>query len=184
MRHFSTAQVEHYRATLSDQLKEDFGIQDPSGIEIFLLVQMIANSFAAINDKICAADDLSSARWQILMHLYGEEKRGSAQGITPTMLSHSQRVSKNTISVLLRGLEEQGLVKRDLDANDYRKFHIELTDAGREYITQSAPGRLARIAGMAIQLSPPERQTLVTLLIKLHSSLMETCQPNEIQNGG
>jgi DNA-binding MarR family transcriptional regulator len=178
MRHFSKEQAQQHRINFMNRIRADYGIEDTSGLEIQFLIQVIAHTFIAINEKYLEADDLSFARWQILMHLKGAENRGE-EGITPTALSHVQRVSKNTVSVLLRGLEEQGYITRDLDPQDFRKFRIKLTDEGRTYISHSAPEWIGKIAGMSNQLTLEERQELVRLLSKLHSSFLENWSPNK-----
>ena len=66
--------------------------------------------------------------------LYVEEQRGKSLGLPPSYLSRCQDVTKNTISVLLRGLEDQGWIERTLDPDDRRVFRIRLTPAGRELI--------------------------------------------------
>ena len=59
--------------------------------------------------------------------------------MSPTHLSRCQSVSKNTISSLIGGLEEQGLVERELDRDDKRVFRIHLTDAGRQAVRRPRP---------------------------------------------
>jgi DNA-binding MarR family transcriptional regulator len=118
--------------------------------------------------------DLSGPRWRIMLHLLGQEHGGNTAGPTPTDLSNTQRVSKNTISALLRGLEEQGLIQRTLDPADYRVFRIQLTQAGREMIYATGPKRLKRLNQMASGLTREERTQLMALLEKLHRSMLDT----------
>ncbi len=96
---------------------------------------------------------------------------GKPEGITPTELSHFQRVSKNTISALLRGLEEQGLIQRNLDSEDLRVFRIQLTDAGRALVLNTAPNRIAGLNKLLSGLNPEEREQLILLLEKLRLEL-------------
>ncbi len=109
------------------------------------------------------------------MRLHFEEARGNCAGITPTALSRVQSVSKNTISALLRGLEEQGLVQRTLDPTDRRLFRIQLTAHGRELVRREAPGRVRHLNRLAQGLTEPERQELTDLLWKLFSSIYKNC---------
>ncbi len=157
-----------HRAHMRGTLKTLFGVEDTSGVELFSLLRHLAHLCEPPDDK-----DLSGPRWRLMLHLLGEEHMGEGAGLTPTDLSHSQRVSKNTISALLRGLEEQGLIQRTLDPADYRLFRIQLTQAGREMIHASAPRRLARLNEMAAGLTSEERAQLTVLLEKLYHSMLE-----------
>ena len=69
--------------------------------------------------------------------------------MSPTHLSRCQNVSKNTISSLIGGLEEQGLVERELDRTDKRVFRIHLTDAGRQAVQETAPDHVAYLNALA-----------------------------------
>jgi DNA-binding MarR family transcriptional regulator len=155
----------HMRSTM----KNLFGVEDTSGVELFSMLRHMAHMCEPPDDK-----DLSGPRWRIMLHLLGQEHTGNSAGPTPTDLSHNQRVSKNTISALLRGLEEQGLIQRTLDPTDYRVFRIQLTQAGRELIHATAPLRLAHMNRMASGLTREERVQLMALLEKLHQSMKDS----------
>ena len=100
-----------------------------------------------------------------------EERCGCGEGVSPTHLSRRQNVSKNTISVLLRGLEEQGLIERSLVPGDRRAFQIRLTDAGRTLVETTAPAHIAFLNRMTVGLTADENAQLIDLLQKLHRSL-------------
>ena len=110
-------------------------------------------------------------RWVLLFRLLAEERSGCGEGISPTHLSQRQNVSKNTISVLLRGLEEQGLIERALVPDDRRAFQIRLTDAGRTLVETTAPAHIAFLNAVAAGLTAEENAQLIELLQKLHRSL-------------
>jgi DNA-binding MarR family transcriptional regulator len=97
---------------------------------------------------------------------------GNGTGLTPTALSQTQRVSKNTISSLLRGLEAQGFIRRTLDADDLRTFRIQLTPAGRAYLRSTAPGRMEELNRFLSGLSLEEKGQLTALLEKLQRTLL------------
>ena len=97
----------------------------------------------------------------------------AATGISPTHLSRCQNVSKNTISSLLRGLEDQGLVERTLDPADRRGFHIRLTESGRVLVRTTVPEHLAFLNTLAADLTPADRDQLLALLDKLHRSIAQ-----------
>lgn len=164
--------LDQLREHLRSYVKNFFDLEDTSGIEIFSMIQILANLSENLGVQLGDDIELSGPRWRLMLRLLIEEKRGNAQGITPTALSHSQRVSKNTISALLRGLEDQGLIRRNLDAKDFRVFRIQLTDTGREWIIKSAPRRIEGLNRLLADLLPEEREQLAGLLMKLSHSMM------------
>ncbi len=152
-------------------IREAVGDVDTGGLELARLVKMVANLYDVIHDEHLRAADLSGPRLRLLIRLWAEEAHGTTQGTAPTHLSRSQNVSKNTISALLRGLEEQGLIERTLCTEDRRSFRIRLTDAGRSLVQATAPAYLAYLNQLSAGLAAPERQQLLGLLQKLYKSL-------------
>lgn len=148
------------------------GDLDPSGVEIVRLIRMVSNAYEARVDDALRETGLSGPRWGLLFRMLAEERRGGALGMSPTHLSRCQNVSKNTISSLIGGLEEQGLVERELDRADKRVFRIHLTEAGRRAVEQSAPEHVTYLDALAGGLSTDERSQLIGLLEKLHASLV------------
>lgn len=147
------------------------GGADLSGMELVRLISRVANAYESAADEALRPTGLSGSRLALLIHLLAEERCGAVDGISPTHLSHHHRVSKNTISALLRGLEAQGFIERTLDPNDRRVFKIRLTDAGRQLIQTVAPQHIEFMNGLAIGLTAEEREQLITLLGKLHRAL-------------
>jgi DNA-binding MarR family transcriptional regulator len=156
-----------------EAMARDLGVEgiDTTGMELARLVRMVSNLYQVIVDDSLQASELSGPRWGLLMRLHGEEFAGKIEGCTPTHLSRSQRVSKNTISALLRGLEEQGLVERRSDPDDLRGFRIRLTDAGRRLVAETAPLHLRHLNELVAGLAPEERGELIDLLQKLYREL-------------
>ncbi len=165
-------QVECRKQEFRALLQELAGGVETSGLEIARLFRIVANLYENAAFHRLRDSDLSGPRIGLLMRLYGEEKRSDGRGISPTDLSHHQRVSKNTISSLLRGLEEQGLIERTLDEDDRRVFRIRLSDVGRALVTETAPKHLAAMNELISGLSPDERRELVALLEKTQHSLV------------
>ncbi len=178
-----TEEREQARAHVFSQLKTLFGVEDTSGIELFITLQRAAHISEMLDCGPEEEMELSGPRVRLMMRLLIEEQLGNRDGLTPTVLSHSQRVSKNTISALLRGLEEQGLIRRTLDPKDLRLFRIQLTEAGRDFIVNSAPRRIEGINQMMAALDPEERQQLKELLDKLLVSLVERARKRAAMNG-
>jgi DNA-binding MarR family transcriptional regulator len=149
------------------------GDADPAGVEIMRLVRMVCNVYDVRVDDALRESGLSGPRWGLLLRMLAEEKRGRVRGMSPTDLSRCQNVSKNTISSLIGGLEEQGLVERELDRADKRVFRIHLTDAGRQAVLETAPQHVAYLNALASGLTAGERTQLIGLMEKLHASLLD-----------
>lgn len=173
--------IETMQAHLRQHLRDLSGLEDTSGIELFSLMRMLTNLCEAIETQHLSENDLSGPRWGLLLRLFAEEQHGRSDGICPSSLSRFQRVSRNTISALLRGLEQQGLVQRALDREDRRRFRIELTAAGRELVKSTAPQRIRYLNHMVSGLSGVEHQQLIALLTKLYHSLKDA---SKISNTG
>ena len=114
----------------------------------------------------------SLAQYRALMHLFFAENMSERGELNPSEISDRQGVSRNTISSLIRSLEEDGLIMRRLDEQDRRKFNISLTDEGRALVTQYAREHFARINHFFAALSPDEQETLSQLLAKISSHIL------------
>lgn len=154
------------------KLMELFDMDDTLLLDLLIKLQRAAQLCDMLDTTVTDGIELSGPRWRLMSRLYIEEKLGNLEGITPTVLSLSQRVSKNTISSLLRRLEEQDLIHRNLDPIDRRVFRIQLTEKGRSLILKSAPGRVARLNTLFSGLNQAEKRHLLALLDKLLTSLL------------
>ncbi len=146
---------------------------DLAGFEIVRLLRAVGNQYAQEAASSHAGTGMSGPRWLLLLRLYVEERRGKHLGLPPSYLSRCQDVTKNTISVLLRGLEDQGWIERTLDPDDRRVFRIRLTPAGHELIRTTAPARLGHLNALVDDLGADDRRQLIRLLTKLHRSLTD-----------
>lgn len=155
-----------------EKLMEMAGGEDITGIEMINVMRMVIHFIDAKVSQHPELTDLSGPRMGILMRLLAEEDQGNSQGINPTLLSHYQNVKKNTVSSLLSGLEEQGLVERIINPEDKRGFYIRLTPAGRERIVASMPTRMKCINEITAGLTSEEKIQVIANLTKLRSSLM------------
>lgn len=164
---------EQFREHFKNILHKRFNISDGSGLELLMTMHRVSNLSNMFDSQGQEHEGLSGPRWWLLLRLFFDEEMGKTEGLTPSFLSHSQRVSKNTISALLRGLEEQGLIQRVTDPSDLRIFRIKLTPAGRDTIMRTVPGRIEGLNGLYSVLSNDERVTLMRILNKLSQALMD-----------
>ncbi len=155
-----------------EQMRALVGADDTTGVELSGMIRGLANLYETAEVPPDSPVDLSGPRWFLLLRLMCEEGDGSCAGMTPTTLSRNENVSKNTISSLLRGLEEQGLIQRAIDPVDKRIFRIQLTDHGREMMREAAPRRIRHLNHLINELTPAEQEQLVGLLGKMFHSIL------------
>lgn len=157
-------------------LQELAGGADPTGLQLLRLIKTTANLYDTVTDQALSASALSGPRWHVLIRLLVHEERNQGEGLSPSYLSRCLNVSRNTVSALLRGLEEQGLIDRTLDPLDKRGFCIRLSDKGRALVHASAPRHLAYLKRLVSDLSPDDQVLLIELLDRLHRSLAAHCR--------
>jgi len=146
--------------------------QDISGMKIAHSIRALARLFDLAVAHSPAFGELSGPRLGVLLRLYMEEEKGNLEGINPTTLSRYQDVRKNTISSLLNGLEENGLVERNPHPKDRRASLVRITAKGRELVQSSAPQRFKFMNNAIEGLSNQERDQLILLLDKLRQSIV------------
>jgi DNA-binding MarR family transcriptional regulator len=79
---------------------------------------------------------------------------------TPSELAAAEQVRLPTISALVRGLEEDGLVRRAPDPDDGRAVRLSATAKGRRILQR---GRERRLDNLEELLEPLSREELRTL---------------------
>ncbi len=142
------------------------------GMEIVNMMRMQVHFIDAFLNQHPVLGELSGPRMGILIRLMSEEDMGNHEGVNPTLLSHYQNVKKNTVSSLISGLEEQGLVERTINPEDKRGFNIRITAAGRERILATMPERIRYLNMLTSGLTDEERREMIRLLNKMRVSLM------------
>jgi DNA-binding MarR family transcriptional regulator len=140
---------------------------DPQTVRLMDEVGFVSRSIYHISEQSLESAGLSFAQYKILMHLFFAEKMGDRGELNPSEISTRQGVSRNTISSLIRNLEDDGLVERTLDAQDRRRFNISLTENGRSLVTEYARQHLTTIGNCFTVLTPDEQETLSHLLRKV-----------------
>ncbi|MDE8651348.1 winged helix DNA-binding protein [Novosphingobium album (ex Liu et al. 2023)] len=87
------------------------------------------------------AHRFGEAAWDILLDLFIMESRGKAIHVTSACIASA--VPQSTALRCIRELERDGLIVRDLDANDARKSLLRLTDDGMRRMILALRGRFA-----------------------------------------
>lgn len=136
-------------------------LSTPSAYPASWAVFSMARSHRALASVMLADLGLFPGQELILMHLWDQDGRSQKS------LGHLQRLDHSTIAKSVRRLEVAGLVRREKSAEDGRVTLVFLTDAGRALeeptlqVWQALERRTTR------NLSPKEREQLVSLARKI-----------------
>lgn len=152
----------HFVRTLSPEI-------DPKAMGLMDEVRFVSRAIHHVGAQSLDEAGLSFAQYTVLMHLLFAEEMGDRGELNPSEISHRQGVSRNTISALIRSLEEDGLVERRLDPNDRRRFNISLTEEGRARVTAYARQHLAKMGSCFSVLTDQEQESLYHLLRKVRT---------------
>ncbi|MDX1665342.1 MAG: MarR family transcriptional regulator, partial [Candidatus Promineifilaceae bacterium] len=148
---------------------------NPRAIQLMDQMRMVAHSLYQIGELSVAATGLSYAKMRLLIGLlYSAEVEGRADGVNPSEISERQGTSRNTISSLIRDLEEEGLIRRTLDPDDRRRFNIQLTEAGQELVLAHVTRHLHVLGDCFAVLDGAQHETLSRLLGELGAKVDET----------
>ena len=101
------------------------------------------------------------------------------EGLTPSELSKRLMVSNGNVTGLITHLAESGHVERRTSERDRRVQWISLTPLGRAEFRRVAAQHENWIAGMFAGLSVRETETLMRLLAKLKTSVLESRETAE-----
>lgn len=145
---------------------------DPRTVRLLERLRMVSHSLYQLGEQSLETAGLSYARFRLLMNLYKSEELDGRAELYPSEISARQGISRNTVSTLIRDLEDEGLIERHLDALDRRRFNIRLTEEGRNLIRQHSAAHFRAVAGCFDVLTPEEQQALSDLLAKIGQQVL------------
>ena len=122
---------------------------------LYAVSNIITRKYKPLLDKL----DLTYTQYIVMMVLWEEGR------VNEKFLCEALCLKSNTVTPLLKKLEEKGYVKKEKDRGDERNLVITLTEAG-EALKDSAlcvPETIAREFG----LTPEEAGTLYSILYKM-----------------
>jgi DNA-binding MarR family transcriptional regulator len=136
---------------------------NPSAIETYLNFLRTGTDAMEATEDFLAEKGTSQGRFTVLTLL----NREPGAALCPCDLAKRAGVTKATMTGLLQGLEEEGLIKRFRPREDGRMFLIRLTPKGQKYVDSILPQLLQRIGGFMSRLNNKERKTLLEILAKM-----------------
>ena len=95
-------------------------------------------------------------------------------GITQLDLVNATHLKAPTVSIILKKMEEEGIVHREADKHDLRAMRVFLTDYGRE-LDAANIANIKELDAMALDgISESEQATLMLLLTKIRDNIIKT----------
>lgn len=97
---------------------------------------------------------------------------------TPSQLAAALKVTSGRISTLLAALEKKGLIEREVDPNDRRIVHVNLTEQGRAKAKQQREDMYDAICWVFSQMGERRTREFVDLTEEF-ATYMTVCIPGQ-----
>ena len=143
-----------------EKFAERYPDADVTAISSFLYLLRVATDLSTALDTCLTKHDLLQGRWWVLILLMREDSLTS----TPSLLAEKIGVSRATMTGLLDGLAQSGLVERVFAKQDRRSVQIQLTPAGQAKLDVVMPDYYKRLRQCMRGLDEDKRQQLQQLL--------------------
>lgn len=144
---------------------------EPETMDLMDSMRHVSHALRQIGESSLAASGMSYARYRLLLGLFFSAEVEGREGLNPSEISERQGTSRNTISSLIRELEDEGLIERRLNQQDRRKFNISLTPAGRAVVQDHSSKHMRMVAQCFESLTAEEKHRLRKILTKLGENL-------------
>jgi MarR family 2-MHQ and catechol resistance regulon transcriptional repressor len=150
------------------RLKEMFPDLDASAWEAQVMLERTHRLLANLRDSQWTKYGLTGRRFILLRLLYTTpQKRMSMSEIASHM-----NLAPNNVTQLIDGLERDGHVRREADADDKRIIYATLTKQGETLFIEVFPENASRLASAWSDLTEQEKQLLSHLLARLRMHLL------------
>ncbi len=107
----------------------------------------------SIDQQLQRDSNLGMVEYQVLAMLSGSPDRSMRM----SSLAEVTNASLSRLSHLVKRLEGRGLVRREPDRTDGRFTNAILTDEGFRTLAEAAPGHLAHVRSLVIDVLSPEQ---------------------------
>lgn len=139
---------------------ERYPAADVTAIASFLMLLRVATDLSVALDACLSKHALLQGRWWVLILLMREQNLTSV----PSVLAEKLGVTRATMTGLLDGLEQSGLVQRISMPQDRRSVQIKLTTAGQAKLDAVMPDYYTRLRLCMQGLSEKQRSDLQSIL--------------------
>jgi DNA-binding MarR family transcriptional regulator len=136
---------------------------NPGAMEAYLCLLRVASDVLDATEQYYASHGTSQGRFTVLALL----NRTPDEPLNPADLADRAGVTRATMTGLLQGLENEGLVKRTSCNDDKRMCWVELTTKGRKYVDSVLPGLFRGVSDLMGEISEKDRKNLLNVLEKV-----------------
>lgn len=150
-----------------DKFARRYPDADVTAVGSFLHLLRVATDLSVALDACLSRHGLLQGRWWVLILLMREDEKIS----TPSILAEKAGVSRATMTGLLDGLEQGGLIERIYDSSDRRSVQIKLTDAGQAKLDEVMPDYYRRVKRCMGGLDEKQRQHLEQMLEMINGGI-------------
>jgi len=140
---------------------------DITAISSFLHLLRVATDLSVALDACLSKHGLLQGRWWVLILLMREDTKIS----TPSVLADKAGVTRATMTGLIDGLEQGGLVERVYAKDDRRSVLVRLTDAGQAKLDVVMPDYYRRLRQCMQGLDDQKRTQLQQMLELINSGI-------------
>jgi DNA-binding MarR family transcriptional regulator len=118
---------------------------------------------AHLERQFAATSAVKPGQFQVLAAL----RRRDPLPMTASELAEAALLTTGAMTAVLDRLEEQGLIRREMDTEDRRARRITITEKGRTLINRALDQRMAQHRALNAALTLEERAALSDILRKL-----------------
>ena len=144
------------------KIQTDYGKDNTINLKLVIALSRTQTSFARVVQNFLSPYDLTIAQFGVLEVLYHLGDLKICELIEKTLST------SGNMTVVIRNLEKEGLIKRQVNAADRRAFVIGLTDAGRTLIKPVFEQHLFLLEDIFGRLTQEDKDALLILLKKLN----------------
>jgi len=128
----------------------------------------------SIDHQLRRDSDLGMVEYQVMARLSQSPERTLKMGLLADLVNSSQ----SRLSHLVKRLEDRGLMRREPDPADGRFINAILTDEGSQALAEAAPGHVAQVRSLVIDVLSPEQLRRLGLLADRIMSRVGTFKVN------
>lgn len=152
-----------------NKFAERYPDADITAISSFLHLLRVATDLSIALDTCLSKHGLLQGRWWVLILLMREDSCTS----TPSELADKAGVTRATMTGLIDGLEQSGLVERVYNKSDRRSVQIHLTDAGQAKLDVVMPDYYQRLRLCMQGLNETQREHMHQMLDLINLGIPE-----------
>ncbi|WP_270334528.1 MarR family winged helix-turn-helix transcriptional regulator [Ligilactobacillus acidipiscis] len=146
------------------EIADEFNLTvEPDSVDLYLKFRLIYREIEKEYNLLFEKFNLSESRFTILMFLfYAKNKQ-----LLPSEIANKLGVARPTISKMLKGMREQGLVERQAALDDKRVTYIQITMKGEGILKTFLPYNYQAVSLLFENFSTVEKEQFNFLLVKL-----------------